>query len=144
MDNIINIPEIVNSDFMSNPQRNSLMEEYITESTTEEADRTAFDLIVKDIALEADGDIQANVQYKYLKYIPDSTWIILKRRFVVFRMWEKVNQNEIGQGEREEYRLTLENARLNAVDQYGDSLQNEDGKRVGFFIYNNSPTVVKR
>ena len=126
---------------MSPRQRNSLMDEYLLNPEIP-ADVTSFDLIVADINTEANGDIEANIQQEALKYITDNSWIILKRRFIVMRMWEQNNQIDEAQQQREEYRSTLENVRLNAEVQFENSIQNEGGKKTGFFVTPGRPTVI--
>lgn len=132
---------IINSDFMSDPQYQTLMNFYELDPDVPD-DVTAFNVLVVKWDNEAYGDIRANIQKKYSKYLEEETWIILKRRFITFRAYEGVNQDDYANQQLEQYRLTLDNARLNASEEYGDSLKNESGKRTGMFIYSGSPTVV--
>ena len=138
---------ITNSDFMSPRQRNSLRDEYLlspVQDETEEALLLAeFNLIVADKDEEAVGDIEANIHQEALKYVTMNSWLILKRRFIIMRMWEENNQIDEAQQQREEYRATLENVRLNAEIQYENSIQNKGGKKTSFFITPASPTVIK-
>ena len=132
---------ITSSDFMSPRQRNTLMDQYLLDPEIP-ADITEFDLVVVDKDNEAVGDVEANIQQEALKYVTENSWLILKRRFIVMRMWEENNQIDEAQQQREEYRATLENVRLNAETQFANSIQNQGGKKVGFFVYPGSPTVV--
>lgn len=132
---------------MSPRQRNSLRDEYLlspVQDETEEALLLAeFNLIVADKDEEAVGDIEANIHQEALKYVTMNSWLILKRRFIIMRMWEENNQIDEAQQQREEYRATLENVRLNAEIQYENSIQNKGGKKTSFFITPASPTVIK-
>ena len=134
---------VTDATFMSEPQYYTLMNFYELDPDIP-ADVTKFNEYIVKWDNEAYGDVRANIQKKYSEYLEEETWIILKRRFIVFRAYEGVNQDDYANQQLEQYRLTLDNSRLNAIDEYGDALENESGKRVGFFVHNNDPTVVKR
>ena len=134
---------IVNSDFMPEPQYVTLMSFYKLDIDTPE-DVTKFNELIVQMDSEAYGDIRANIQKKHSDYLEEETWLVLKRRFIVYRLYEMVEQDDYAQAEQEQYRATLDNARLNAIDEYGSALENGSGKITGFFVNGNPPTVVTR
>ena len=136
-------PAITNHSFMSDTEYYSLMNLYELDPNDTD-DEDTFNSFIVDLDSEAYGDIIANIPKKYAKYLEDETWLVLKRRYITFRLYEKVNQEDYTTQQLEQYRTTLDNARLNAIEEYGDSLKNESGKRTGMFVYNSTPTVVKR